>query len=430
LDIVNRINREKKYITLKFFPETKALFDGVVSRAVGIIQNKYPLDYSRRAIFQLCEDSRSASDVYAKEATILKALEQSQIEQDNLDYSNILNNRRYILYGTTEYDKFKSEHAKLFSNKSDNKLDYYIKILTIIRGKRGSFGPEFIEKSRAIFVTGSSLGLELSKDCSAQNNFHIHLAYNMETILSLLWLKTFRTLGNQNIPQSLNLVSRCCAVLNEDLQEKTRKRLEELKSSNYDEKAKENILAHTVSDLKKVEKFLDNINTETDFPEAEFDRFNINTLAETIERHRQMEEDAVKAQRMEEEVGNLRQEVESAKEEARVSKEKQLASEQILSKYKEEQEEKEYNSWLKKQKRKVKFKRLVFWFCLAIINAILCYIIYKANGYNGAWGWILSIVTAIVSVTFPLYGPLKKFYRKISRIPNKNEYKDIMLKKN
>ena len=307
-----RTKREEDLIELKYFKDTREVYNSIFNTIKQLIDSKAVPDPSRKAIMRIFQESTSDFDVDIHKSKIDTAIsDQYNIVFDSNDYDNYIKDPKYIIFDENAYSSLSNDlNADQDQNKT-RKLDYICRVLTIINGLRKAEDIPVFEKCRYIFLTGSKMGRSASIQVQQRENRKISLSTDIDFLISRLWFKLNKQLVNGNIPPSLDIVARAQAVLTREISMKVRNMFEDLVGRDMPESQKKTLYAS----LKDKEDFLEPYNDSSLSEVLAF--IDYNGLDELMEAQHELNKRAAIADEREKELIMLKKQL--AKKEEEVS---------------------------------------------------------------------------------------------------------------
>lgn len=306
-----RTKRDEDLIELKYFRDTREVYNSIFRSIKQLIDAKAVPDPSRKAMMKIYQESTSDFDVDIHKSKIDTVIsEKYNIIYDGNDYDNYIKDPKYIIFDEKAYSTLSNDFNADKDQNKTRKLDYICRVLTIINGLRKAEDIPVFEKCRYIFLTGSKMGRSASIQVQQRENKKISLSTDIDFLISRLWFKLNKQLANGSIPPSLDIVARAQAVLTREVSMKVRNMYEDLVSRDMPESQKKTLYAS----LKDKEDFLEPYNDSSLTEVLAF--IDYNGLDELMEAQHELKKRATRADEREKEVIELKKQLAKKEEEA------------------------------------------------------------------------------------------------------------------
>lgn len=315
-NLVNEVNisyrrRTKKsdnLIDFKILNHTLRVYNGFFEQAKMIIDSKVAPDPSKKALLKIVHESSSAHDVEEHKAVIDSVVfDNYHILPDSNDYDNYATDRDYVLFDEKAVTELNSSFNPRNDSQVSGRIDYASRVLTIINGLRGGKKFSVFENCRYIFLTGSRVVRGASYKVAEKGT--VLLSTDIDFLVSRLWFKLNKPLGNSRIPISLDIVSRSQAVLKRDVTRKVKEYYDVLLKKDYSDDVKKRLYAS----LKEKCEFLPPYDESSLSQMLAF--IDTRDLDAMLEANKSMMKKAAEAEQKEKELSELKTELDKTKEE-------------------------------------------------------------------------------------------------------------------
>lgn len=210
LKSVKEINRncpKDKRIKIKFFESTKKEIDYYFDSAIRIVKGQDVLDPTKEAMSQIVKGCLRKSDVEQKRSLLFQNLREKGIE---LDWENYYD-EKYADYNI-EQQELEDKYTSLWGQ-SQNLIHDSIKQLSNINKIRKAVNDRGLENCIAIFVTGTSRTIKLSKAEEFINEHEVPKATTVDFLINYLWLKSNKGFGVGSTPRTLDMIAQSRFIL-------------------------------------------------------------------------------------------------------------------------------------------------------------------------------------------------------------------------
>ena len=252
LELVNEANKKEKYITLKFFQETKTEIEHFFDTAEIILRNGNIINPGQTAMEAILSGCKYSADITEKKASFYLFLNRNHIyEEKKTDFYD----KRYdeANFESLQYDEKELADIRLIShiNKLRNNkvaLDY-ADAGCILLSETGSV----LEFSRQF---------TLEKENSIEQNMNqriVPFAVNLYTLTNMLWYRLNRALKQNDEPATIDSVIRAKIVLAKFVNESIVTQYEELIKKQNEGQIDCEELAVVIAELRKQSKKPENI---------------------------------------------------------------------------------------------------------------------------------------------------------------------------
>ena len=399
VDEINRSNKDKPVIELKYLVETKKTFDYVFKTAETLIEKKQAPDPSKEALLKIVKESNGVMDVATHKATILAEVSKANITLDTNDYSSFSTDSRFVTFGKEEYEKYLAEYSKCDLDNAVPKIDYYTKVFTIINGLRGGNPKSNFENCRYIFLSNSRIGRRISCDQAKEHNA-VPLATDIDWIVSKFWYKLNKSFTSTRIPLSLDIVASSQASLSEDVCAIIRRTFDDIKKKNLPNDVKQHLYAGIRSIPREIELY-----DSKNLPEIlEFISYE-NTEAFITAQHK-MKESASRSEENERIAKQKEGELLKEREER-----KRLAKENYRLRCEKRHERNK--SVITKIKTRYAVANAIYWILLSSLVAFILFIEFKFFDYRDFLHYLIPTVLDIIAIIAYLTKAHKWLYKKI-----------------
>ncbi len=430
INLIKESNSKKKYISLRYFYDTKREIEDFFGKAEDIVSGKILLkeNVAMKAITEGCSD---ATDISDRKADFFHKMQYLYgiVEDPEIEYYK---SEKYAanLEGITIDD--------IKTGNSDN-LEQSIKFISHINKLRKNelFFDYF--KSKYIFITETRKTLDVSKTIISKESSNTDgesqyagYAVNMGFLTNLFWYKLNKGFGKNGYPQNINAVLKAKIVLSNyisqnvaDTYEKCKREYEEGKIT--DEQFAARILALRNKNIRPEEITIDTVEDDLNFNPENIKRFEEESKWQKVKLVEQDE----KIKKIKNDYSQIQQKVTSIQSELLESRMEREKQSNIL----EEQEKtiEEQNSIIKNQYRIIEeFKNIeqnkllkrrkakcIARFCVNILIRIFVVALVAVISYFGAkkvnadCATSFSIIVTIVSIAFSIPEIVKNVYKKV-----------------
>jgi hypothetical protein len=150
LSLVREANKRKKYIQLKYLDETKNVIDGYFKQAERII-NKLDRPDGKPAMNTILSRCQDKGDVLEERGKFYAFLQASDIEYD--ERSICVDDMNGNLQTTDNLDAIQTDAASSSLTISEEDIVKYLRIFSIINGKRRSIHKSSFEKCQCVLLS-------------------------------------------------------------------------------------------------------------------------------------------------------------------------------------------------------------------------------------------------------------------------------------
>lgn len=204
---INRNCPREKRIRIKFFESTKKEIDYYFDSAIRIVKGLDVLDPTKEAMSQIVKGCLRKSDVEQKRSLLFQNLREKGIE---IDWENYYD-EKYADYNI-EQQELEDKYTRLFEQ-PQNLIHESIKHLSNINKLRKGINDRGLENCIAIFVTGTSRTIKLSKVEEFINDHEVPKATTVDFLINYLWLKSNKGFGIGVTPRTLDMIAQSRFIL-------------------------------------------------------------------------------------------------------------------------------------------------------------------------------------------------------------------------
>ena len=252
LELVNEANKKEKYITLKFFQETKREIEHFFDTAEIILRNGSVINPGQTAMESILSGCKYSADITEKKANFYLFLNRNHIyEEKKTDFYD----RRYdeANFESMQYDEKELADIRLIShiNKLRNNkvaLDY------------ADAGCILLSETGSVLEFSRQFTLEKENSIGQNTNQKIvPFAINLYTLTNMLWYRLNRALKQNDEPATIDSVLRAKIVLAKFINESIVTQYEELVKKQNEGEIDYEELAVVIAELRKQSKKPENI---------------------------------------------------------------------------------------------------------------------------------------------------------------------------
>lgn len=429
INMIKEANAKKKYISLRYFQDTKREIEDFFGKAEDIVLGKMLLkeNVAMKAITDGCADATDVSD----------------------RKSDFFHKMQY-LYGIVEdpvkeYYKLEQYEANLegmeFGEINDvdiNSFEQSIKFVSNINKLRKNKHFSDYFKSQYIFVTETRKTLDISKMFTTRLGSktdgeyqYAGFAVNMGFLTNLLWYKLNKGFGKNEYPQNMNAVVKAKIVLSNYISQSIAYTYEECKEEYEqgkitDEQFAARILALRSRNVRPEEITIDTVEDDLNFNPENIKRFEEESKWQKVklaEKNEELEQMRMNYSKIMQEIENVQCKLnESVKErdkqsdilcnqEKAIMQQNRIIEQQneIIEKYQNKEEEK-LKKW-KKTKQIIKFSASIL--ITIVVMAILAIGIYLITGkIKEDYVTSISIVVTVIGIVLSIPNIVKYLYKK------------------
>lgn len=429
INLIKEANSKKKYISLRYFKDTKREIEDFFDKAEDIVLGKMLLkeNVAMKAITEGCVDatdiSDRRSDFFHKMQYLYGIIEDPEREYYKLEqYAANLEGIKLGEISEVEANSFE-QSIKFISNinklrKNEQFFDYF--------------------KSKYIFITETRRTLDISKLVVSKVDSNIDgecqyagYAANMGFLTNLLWYKLNKGFGKNEYPQNINAVVKAKIVLSNYISQNIAYTYDECKKEYEegritDKQFAARILALKNRSIRPEEITIDTVEDDLNFNPENIKRFEEESKwqkVKLVEKEEELEKIKNDYSKMQQEITNIQCELtESRMDQERKSnildnQEKTIAQQnRIIQRQNEIIEKFE----IREKEKSIKRKKImqVVRFCTNIVIRILIIAILALISYLAAreikadCATSVSVVITIISIAVTIPNIVKDLYRK------------------
>lgn len=262
-----RRKSSKTRIRMKYFQETKREIETFFTKAERIVKNLEVLDPSKTAMKAIVTGCIKPSDVIVKKNEFYSILSKHGIVED--DYSN------YYEEANRKYNIESEEFTKLLNDKLSNEyFDEKLKLLNYINILRKGENKTGFENVRYILLTGNSTTRAIAWDDHIKKEGEVPLATSVDFLTNKFWFKLNKGFGGENLPKSLDIITKARIVLSTHINSSISTDFEGLKTEFNKSDSDKEVLINSYSELRQKSKLPEDITDE-----------NIDEIVEFLNEH-------------------------------------------------------------------------------------------------------------------------------------------------
>ena len=232
LSLVREANKRKKYIQLKYLDETKNVIDGYFKQAERII-NKLDRPDGKPAMNTILSRCQDKGDVLEERGKFYAFLQASDIEYD--ERSICVDDMNGNLQTTDNLDAIQTDAASSSLTISEEDIVKYLRIFSIINGKRRSIHKSSFEKCQCVLLSESSIPKFISRHSSIREGTNFTYSTTMDSAISRLWFRLHKGIMRNQTPASLDVMNRVKLVMTSLLHRSVVDKYDELRTKSYDD---------------------------------------------------------------------------------------------------------------------------------------------------------------------------------------------------
>lgn len=230
LNLVNEINKNKKYINLKYFRSTKKEINTYFKSAKKVILYN------------------SVPETTAMEYLVNRGKEEIGLVEERALFNKCLKDNNIELDVNFEFDTNDSESE-------DNDVDYsgqrysedYVNYIYKLRNENNK---KSFREIKYIFITGTGAVINKSIDITRSKGGGVPLALSLENITSHFWFILNRGFGQDGTIDSFDFINRCRIVYSKIINDQAMEKINETKSlAEKSELSDENAI-HIIAEFK------------------------------------------------------------------------------------------------------------------------------------------------------------------------------------
>jgi hypothetical protein len=446
--LIKEINSQKKYIYLRYLPETKNEIRSFFYSAEGVVSGISGMIAGNTAMRNIVNGCNDRFDVIAKREQLFELLRNSGIleEEEETDVYD-QENYKYNVITSSLLEKFSSKIDKEDINDTMQKLNY-------ISIKRGARKQNNFENIGYILLTEVGKINSLAWDDSFKSQGQVPLATNLQFLTNKLWFKLNKGFGDGDYPISFNLTTKAQVLLSSHIGEKLHDSYLELHEKVHSGQMSKDVALKVLYELKSRSKLPEEIY-DADMSSV------MSTLEETLEGYVLEHENALQQaqltskeyEKLQKEIAQIAEEKNKIKEESHNLSEEYTSLQELFSVVNSEKENKEKEAdyykekYIEEQRSKAKelkekidqcdrdAESVLFREELLGYSALTSLLIYLAIYHIDwdsfeKWAWVISIIFSLTVIFFgKRIQPIKNFIenRKSSILDNIYRKKQISI---
>jgi len=204
---INRNCQKEKRIKLKYFESTKNEINYYFDSAIRIVKHLDVLDPTKEAMSQIVNGCRTKSDVETKRSLLFQNLEKYGIELDNENYYREV----YSIYNLESQD-LEEKYSREWNTPSTYVHASIVQLSNINKIRKG-INDSGLENCGAIFVTGTSRTIKLSKTSDFIIEHEVPKATSVDFLINYFWIKSNKGFGVGDIPRTLDMIAQSRFIL-------------------------------------------------------------------------------------------------------------------------------------------------------------------------------------------------------------------------
>lgn len=297
LELVSEANTSKKYISLKYFSETRQEIDNFFDTAKTIYKNDQMVEPGQTAMEMIVGGSKSLSDIEEKQSKFYYLLSKNHITEE----------KKVDFYAP----KYKTANFESFAYTDKELKD--VRLISHINKLRNNQVFEDYAFAECILLSETGAVLEFSKKFISEKESELRstsgksdiclvpYAVNLYTLTNTLWYRLNKSLNLTGEPTTVNSVVRAQIVLSKYINESVVKEYESLVERNNKNDIDRGELMFTIMRLRQKSKKPENIIREgvedaiNYLCEKDFDKFAEDYQKELAE-HKHLEKEYSKVQ--------------------------------------------------------------------------------------------------------------------------------------
>ncbi len=232
LTLVREANKRKEYIKLKYLDETKKVIDGYFKQAERII-NKLDRPDGKPAMNTILSRCHDRGEVMEERGKFYAFLQDSDIEYD--ERSVYIDDMNGNLQTTENLDAIQTDAASSSLTISEEDVAKYLRIFSIISGKRRSMHKSSFEQCQCVLLSESSIPKFISRHASIRQGSDFTYSATMDYAISRLWFRLHKGIMKNQTPASLDVMNRVKLVMSSLLHHSVVDKYDELRTKSYDD---------------------------------------------------------------------------------------------------------------------------------------------------------------------------------------------------
>lgn len=304
-----RTGRQDNLIQLRYLKDTRDVYLSLINTARAMIESKMAPDPSKKALVRIIQESETPFSVDIQKSKIDSIVRDTfHIEYDDNDYDSYITDPRYIIFDENTFEVINRDYNPQNDETITRKVDYVSRILTIINGLRKGKSNTSFEKCGYVFLTGSRIGRGASI-AVLNGSKGVPLSTDIDFLISRIWFRLNKSIANNHIPVSLDIVARSQAVISKEVTRKVQSFYDSLLKENLPDEVKKALYV----ELKEATEFLEPYNPASIDEVCAFMEYS--EIGELLNANKQMKSKAKKVDAMEEEISRLRGKIEEVESE-------------------------------------------------------------------------------------------------------------------
>jgi len=248
-DLVKEVNKKRKIIYLKYFPETKDEIDNFFNAAEDMKRNHKAPDPSKTAMVKILEKCEKTDDIIKEKNLFLGYLRGLGILLDDKTIFDYENDKEYNLE-----DKLTIDNIKKFHDKDDTKTSKLFTMLSKINKLRYGNSNGNLRNIKYVLATGKNYLNKFSYRLMDDGRKSFPLSTTVEILTERIWLRLNMGLqGNTTfkIPISFDAVIKAKLSLTSLLAENIHEKYQDLVNEYKRGETNEEVLGSTYIELRE-----------------------------------------------------------------------------------------------------------------------------------------------------------------------------------
>lgn len=304
-----KTGRYDNLIQLKYLKDTRDVYLSLINTARSMVESKMAPDPSKKALIKIIQESETPFSVDIHKSKIDSIVKDTfQIVYDDNDYDSFITDPRYVIFDESTTDALNKDYNPQNDETITRKVDYVSRVLTIINGLRKGKSNTSFEKCGYVFLTGSRIGRGASI-AVLNGSKGVPLSTDIDFLISRIWFRLNKSIANNRIPVSLDIVARSQAVISKEVTRKVQAFYDSLVQQNLPDAVKKSLYV----ELKQATEFLEPYNQTSIEEVCAFMEYS--EISELLEANKQLKSKAQKYDSMEVEISRLKSEINRVEDE-------------------------------------------------------------------------------------------------------------------
>jgi len=253
--LIKEINAKRKYIHLKYLPETKKEIDSFFYAAENIVKKGSHVNQTSSAMIDITKGSKSLIDILIKKESLFSLLATSGILEENREDIYGEENHKFNIATSTLFDKY--QEIKNIENIENiiNKLNY-------ISIKRGETEQNNFENIGYILLSEARNINLVTWDETVKERGQVPLSTNMQFLTNKFWFQLNKGFGKKDYPISFKITTKAQILLSSHLAENIKNSYVELQQQLKNGTITEEIALKILCELKTRSKLPEQLQDE------------------------------------------------------------------------------------------------------------------------------------------------------------------------